>query len=50
LHRRYFFAACVSVATRVQAADPVKVGMTLALSEGSAPAGKMVQAAVDLAR
>jgi branched-chain amino acid transport system substrate-binding protein len=43
-------AVCMLAAAPVQAADPIKVGMTLALTGGSAPAGKMVQAAVDLWR
>jgi branched-chain amino acid transport system substrate-binding protein len=44
-------ALCVLVAAApAQAADPIKVGMTLALTGGSASAGKMVQAAVDLWR
>ena len=44
-------ALCMLVAAApAQAADPIKVGMTLALTGGSASAGKMVQAAVDLWR
>ncbi len=33
-----------------QAADPIKVGMSLALTGGGAPAGKMLQAAIELWR
>ena len=33
-----------------QAADPIKVGMSLALTGGGAPAGKMLQAAIEMWR
>ena len=43
-------AALLLAAAPVQAADPIKVGMSLALTGGGAPAGKMLQAAIELWR
>ncbi len=42
--------ACLLAAAPAQAADPIKVGMSLALTGGGAPAGKMLQAAIELWR
>ena len=38
------------IAAPAQTADPIKVGMSLALTGGGAPAGKMLQAAIELWR
>ena len=43
-------AALSLTAAPAQAADPIKVGMSLALTGGGAPAGKMLQAAIELWR
>jgi branched-chain amino acid transport system substrate-binding protein len=42
--------ACLLAAAPANAADPIKVGMSLALTGGGAPAGKMLQAAIELWR
>ena len=43
-------AALSLAAAPAQAADPIKVGMSLALTGAGAPAGKMLQAAIELWR
>ena len=43
-------AGLLLAAAPAQAADPIKVGMTLALTGAGAPAGKMLQAAIELWR
>ena len=43
-------AALLLAAAPAQAADPIKVGMSLALTGAGAPAGKMLQAAIELWR
>jgi branched-chain amino acid transport system substrate-binding protein len=43
-------AALLLAAAPAQAADPIKVGMSLALTGTGAPAGKMLQAAIELWR
>ena len=43
-------AALVLMAVPAQAADPIKVGMSLALTGSGAPAGKMLQAAIEIWR
>src|SRR5215467_4937874 len=43
-------AAMFLTTTPAQAADPIKVGMSLALTGAGAPAGKMLQAAIELWR
>jgi branched-chain amino acid transport system substrate-binding protein len=43
-------ATLTLAAAPARAADPIKVGMSLALTGGGAPAGKMLQAAVELWR
>jgi branched-chain amino acid transport system substrate-binding protein len=43
-------AALLLAAAPVQAADPIKLGMSLALTGAGAPAGKMLQAAIELWR
>src|SRR3954447_2804705 len=42
--------ALMLAAAPAQAADPIKVGMSLALTRAGAPAGKMLQAAVEIWR
>ena len=42
--------ALLFAAPPAQAADPIRVGMSLALTGGGAPAGKMLQAAIELWR
>src|SRR5712691_8534890 len=45
------FATTILIAAApAQAADPIKFGMSLALTGGGAPAGKMLQAAIELWR
>jgi len=43
-------AALLLAAAPAKAADPIKVGMSLALTGAGAPAGKMLQAAIELWR
>src|ERR1043165_989662 len=43
-------AVLLFAAMPAQAADPIKVGMSLALTGTGAPAGKMLQAAIELWR
>jgi len=43
-------AAHLFAAAPAQAADPIKVGMSLALTGTGAPAGKMLQAAIEIWR
>src|SRR3954447_25182060 len=43
-------AALLLAAMPAQAADPIKVGMSLALTGAGAPAGKMLQAAIEIWR
>jgi branched-chain amino acid transport system substrate-binding protein len=43
-------AALLLLAMPAQAADPIKVGMSLALTGAGAPAGKMLQAAIEVWR
>ena len=43
-------AALLLLAMPAQAADPIKVGMSLALTGAGAPAGKMLQAAIEIWR
>src|SRR3954469_8853745 len=43
-------AALLLAISPAQAADPIKVGMSLALTGTGAPAGKMLQAAIELWR
>ena len=41
---------CWSSGASAQSGNPIKIGMSLALTGAGAPAGKMLQAAVDLWR
>jgi len=43
-------AVLLLAAMPAQAADPIKVGMSLALTGAGAPAGKMLQAAIEIWR